>query len=42
MRLCLRLVYTYVSVCALIAVRPCVNFVLNVTKNYFKFVAAKK
>ena len=40
MRLCLRLVCTYVSVCARIAVRACVSFVSNVT-NFSKLVASK-
>ena len=41
MRLRLRLVCTYVSVCARIAVRACVNFVSNVTQFYSKLVASK-
>ena len=41
MRLCLRLVCTYVSVCARIAVRACVNFVSNVTQIYSKLVVSK-
>ena len=41
MRLCLRLVCTYVSVCARIAVHACVKFVSNVTYIYSKLVALK-
>ena len=41
MRLCLRLVCTYVSVCARIAVCAYVDFVSNVTHIYSKLVASK-
>ena len=41
MRLCLRLVCTYVSKRAPIAVRASVNFLLNVTQIYYKLVASK-
>ena len=41
MRLCLRLVCTYVNVCMRVTVRACVNFVSNVKQIYSILVAYK-